>query len=374
MKIAIITLGRRGSSPVYSIEMTQALLSSKEDVKLLVIVSTYTCNIAHWRLLANKYSNIVVIEVETYRNTREFLFSYFRIRTFFKIIKTINEYNPLALYSTMNHFWDILIFPFVRAQKIRTIHDVKIHKGESNYLLQQLANISLKQADKIILLSNVFVNDILKVKKFTKNDIGVIPHANFGYYTGDNKIEITQTFHNKILFFGRIIKYKGIKVLLMAMKQIVEKFPNIKLIIAGNGDISNYSQLLAELKDNIELHIKIIPENEVYSYFKNIDFVVLPYIEATQSGVIPLSYSMGKPVICTNVGGLPEQVFNNTGILIPPNDVNALIAAIELLISDKNLLYKMSCEALKIAETELSWKISAEKLINYIKLWTAPLD
>jgi glycosyltransferase involved in cell wall biosynthesis len=374
MKIAIIALGRRGPSPVYSIEMTKALLSSEEDVKLLVIVSTYTCNIEHWHLIANKYSNMVLIEVKTYRNIREFFFSYFKIRTFFKIIKTINKFNPLVLYSTMNHFWDILIFPFVKAPKIRTIHDVKLHMGESTYLLQQLANISLKQTDKIILLSNIFVNDILRVKKFTKNDIGIIPHANFGYYIGDDKIEITQIFHNKILFFGRIIEYKGINVLLTAMKQIVEKFPNIKLVIAGNGDVSNYSQLIAEIKDNIELYIKHIPENEISSYFKNIDFVVLPYIEATQSGVIPLSYSMGKPVICTNVGGLPEQVFDNTGILIPPNDVNALIAAMELLISDKKLLYEMSCEALKIAETELNWEVSSKKLINYIKLWTAPLN
>jgi glycosyltransferase involved in cell wall biosynthesis len=354
--------------------MVKALLDLKEDVKLLVIVSTYTCNITDWRLMATKDSNMVLMEVKTYRNMREFFFSYFKIRIFFKIIKTINRYNPLVLYSTMNHFWDILIFPFVRAQKIRTIHDVKLHKGESNYLLQHLANISLKQADKIILLSNIFVKDILREKKFTENDIGIIPHANFGYYKGDDKIEITRTVYNRILFFGRIIEYKGISVLLTAMKQIVGKFPNIKLIIAGNGDISNYSQLIADIKDNIELYIKPIPEDEVYSYFKNIDFVVLPYIEASQSGVIPLAYSMGKPVICTNVGGLPEQVFNKTGILIPPNDVNALIATIESLISDKNLLYEMNHEALKIAETELSWKVSAEKLINYIKLWTAPFN
>jgi glycosyltransferase involved in cell wall biosynthesis len=158
------------------------------------------------------------------------------------------------------------------------------------------------------------------------------------------------------------------------MKQIVEKFPHIKLVVAGNGDISGYSQLITDIKDNIELYIKSIPKDEIFLYFKNSDFVVLPYIEATQSGVIPLSYSMGKPVICTNVGGLPEQIFNKTGLLIPPNDVNALVTAMDLLISDKNLLYEMSVEALKIAETELSWNISAEKLINYIRLWTIPIN
>src|SRR5512146_668340 len=72
--------------------------------------------------------------------------------------------------------------------------------------------------------------------------------------------------------------------------------------------------------------------------FRNASVVVLPYIEASQSGVVPLAYQYGKPVVATHVGGLPEAVENGrTGLVVPPRDERALASAILRLLGDAEL-------------------------------------
>lgn len=148
------------------------------------------------------------------------------------------------------------------------------------------------------------------------------------------------------------------------MKQIAKQIPNATLVIVGNGDINPYKELIDGCIHNLELRVGWVEDNEVERYFKNVDFVVLPYTHASQSGVIPLSYAFGKPVIATKLGGLPEQVEEGkTGLLVDANDEAQLATAIITLLSDKNKLRQMksSCYAYAVQNT---WDSSADLLLG----------
>ena len=130
-----------------------------------------------------------------------------------------------------------------------------------------------------------------------------------------------------ILFFGFIRKYKGLDILLDAMNILHNDQPkatNIKLLVAGEfyEDQKPYDDQIALLgiKDDLILRTNFIADSEVKYYLCAADVVVQPYRNATQSGVTPLAYHFEKPMIVTNVGGLPSLVPDDkVGLVAEPN-------------------------------------------------------
>ncbi len=130
-----------------------------------------------------------------------------------------------------------------------------------------------------------------------------------------------------LLFFGFIRKYKGLDILLDAMKILIQsQLPTAKykLLIAGEfyEDRKTYDEQIYNLgiKENLILHTNFIADSEVKYYLCAADVVVQPYKNATQSGVTPLAYHFEIPMIVTNVGGLPDLVPNNkVGLIAEPN-------------------------------------------------------
>jgi glycosyltransferase involved in cell wall biosynthesis len=115
-----------------------------------------------------------------------------------------------------------------------------------------------------------------------------------------------------ILFFGFIRHYKGLDLLLKAMALPVLKQSGIKLLIAGEfyEDRKLYDTLIEEneLLPQLILKTDFIPDSQVKYFLSAADFVIQPYRNATQSGVTPLAYHFEKPMLVTNVGGLPDLV------------------------------------------------------------------
>jgi glycosyltransferase involved in cell wall biosynthesis len=134
------------------------------------------------------------------------------------------------------------------------------------------------------------------------------------------------------LFFGLIRPYKGLDVLLRAVALARRRVP-LQLVVAGEfyQDRAPYEALLEqlELRGAVQLLDRYVPNEEVEGYFKAADVVVLPYVSATQSGIAQTALLFGRPVIVTRVGGLPEAVRpGETGYVVPPNDPEALAAAL----------------------------------------------
>ncbi len=135
-----------------------------------------------------------------------------------------------------------------------------------------------------------------------------------------------------VLFFGLIRPYKGVDVLLDALRDIPAD-QGIRTIIAGEcyDDPEPYRAQLAKhgLADRVTLEMRYIPNDEVGTFMAAADVVVLPYRNASQSGIVQIAYACGRPVITTRVGGLPDVVEEGvTGLLVPPSDPPALAAAL----------------------------------------------
>ncbi len=127
-----------------------------------------------------------------------------------------------------------------------------------------------------------------------------------------------------ILFFGFIRRYKGLDILLRAMAEPAMKNSQIRLLVAGEfyEDEEEYRKLIGALGigDQVILHNHFISDGEVRNYLCAADCVVQPYRDATQSGVTPLAYHFNKPMVVTNVGGLPGLVpHEKAGLVTEPN-------------------------------------------------------
>lgn len=135
-----------------------------------------------------------------------------------------------------------------------------------------------------------------------------------------------------VLFFGYIRKYKGLVVLLDAMVTVLKEVP-ARLLVVGEfyDDKSKYVRQIQELKidEHVTLVDEYVPTENVKLYFSAADVVALPYISATQSGIVQICYNFNKPVIATNVGGLPQVVRNGeTGFVVPAGDADAFAVAL----------------------------------------------
>ena len=136
-----------------------------------------------------------------------------------------------------------------------------------------------------------------------------------------------------ILFFGYIRPYKGLMTLLDALPHVAASLDLTTLIVGEfYEDPAPYRDRIAALGlgGRLKLAAEYVPNEEVSMYFSAADLLVLPYRSATQSGIIQIAYNFDRPVIATNVGGLPEVVIHGrTGLIVPPDDPVALARAVE---------------------------------------------
>jgi len=230
----------------------------------------------------------------------------------------------------------------------------------------------IKPIDAFITMSEQVFKDL---RLFTKNKKALlVPHPlydNFGdkitkkearEYLGINIEE------KIILFFGFIRKYKGLDILLDAMKQIQNskiKNKNIKLLIAGEfyDDRKLYDNQIEKLgiKENLILHTDFIPDNEVKNYLCAADALIQPYRNATQSGVTPLAYHFEIPMIVTNVGGLPDMVLNNkVGLVAEATATSIAEKILEYFTMDQNYFHKNLIEEKK----KISWSKMVESILE----------
>ena len=131
-----------------------------------------------------------------------------------------------------------------------------------------------------------------------------------------------------LLFFGQIAPYKGLEYLIAAVAVLAKTGEDVRLIVAGRvkrgseGYWGSIRRSITDLgiEDLVVQKIRFIPDDEVETYFKAADAVVIPYVDIFQSGVPFLAFSFGLPVIATDVGSLREDVTSETGLLCKPKD------------------------------------------------------
>lgn len=260
-----------------------------------------------------------------------------QLTTAIRILRTVRDYRPDVVHFQNGHlFFNLALSLLRKFPLVITIHDPRQHLGdrESRLTPQFLMDYGFKQADRAIVHANGLKPLIVNSLGFREEQVHVIPHVAIG----EREIDTPVTDDgNTLLFFGRLWEYKGLEYLIQAEPKISAEFPNLRIVIGGQGEnFDRYRQQMSH-PANFEVHNDWISEDQRAEMFARASAVVLPYVEATQSGVIPVAYSYEKPVIATRTGGLPDMVeHGKTGLLVPPRDSDALAEAALELLRDKN--------------------------------------
>lgn len=159
-----------------------------------------------------------------------------------------------------------------------------------------------------------------------------------------------------VLFFGLIRPYKGLDLLIKSLPQLRQKRPRARVLVVGEPyePLQKYRELAYALKvdDMLLFHDRFVPTSEVSMWFSACDWVVQPYISATQSGITPMAIHFLKPTIVTNVGGLAEGIHPKTGMVTEPNPTALSKTMVAALGSNESFSEK---EAFEVLKEEKSW-------------------
>ena len=236
---------------------------------------------------------------------------------------------------------------------------------------KQFTKYFIKPVDAFITMSEKVMNDLRTItQKIAMQTVHPL-YDNFGERI--DKTEARNHLHlpadeRIILFFGFIRKYKGLDILLDAMGILQQKHFNLKLLIAGEWyeDKKPYDEQIERLgiKDALILQSNFISDSEVKHYLSAADFVIQPYRNATQSGVTPLAFHFEKPMLVTDVGGLPQMVQNQkVGLVAEPNakDIADKIEELYQLGEDYFL------PQLKQQKQEYSWQAFTKVIYNLVQ-------
>ena len=164
----------------------------------------------------------------------------------------------------------------------------------------------------------------------------------------------------RFLFFGRLLPYKGLDLLMDAVDRI-DPAVNFELAIVGNGELGPLGTRMAA-HPRVRLDQRWIPEDAVADIFAAADATVAPYREASQSGVLAAAYGAGLPMIATPVGGLAEQIAPfGAGLVADAMTPDAFAAAMTRLATDPALYARLAANTVAAAEGPLSWDRIAQQ-------------
>ncbi len=222
-----------------------------------------------------------------------------------------------------------------RARALFLCHNIVPH--EKHFGDELLTRFAFAFSDYFIVQSRGVENDLLRLVPRAKYVLSPHPiYEKFGppQPKREARPRLRIEAPKVLLYFGYIRPYKGVTVLIDALKQLVDGgMTDMLLLIVGEfyDDEERYRRKIREL--HIDAHVRIVseyvPNDEVPLYFSAADVVILPYLSATQSGIAQIAYNFNTPMIATDVGGLAEVVVDGkTGIVVPAGDPTALASAI----------------------------------------------
>jgi glycosyltransferase involved in cell wall biosynthesis len=296
-------------------------------------------------------------------------FSWSTLQASLAVQRFIKPFKPEIIHFEGYTLRTVGMLPFLFSVKkvFLAIHDPVPHTGEGSWKISLPNFLFFKLPFKkyFIFYSDFARNLFIENHKDISAPKLLIKMRPYSYFK--MQAESVTPSEKHILFFGRISPYKGVDVLLKAMPAVFDEFPDEKLIIAGkstNGYVLD-DDLPGKYKGNVQVINRYITNNELTDLIRSAKFVVCPYLDATQSGVLMTAFALNTPVITTTVGSFPEFVTNNfNGLLVSPACPALLSEKVSLAL--KNCFYRQMKTNVELSNTLSSWEESmAAVLFQY---------
>lgn len=373
MKISIIA---NGFQEDYTLNLINAL--ARQPVEIVFIGS----NIYDKELLDSRIT-FLQARKEDRSGTNPFKKGYWVLAYFFWYLRYLIREAPMVIHIQWLrfNFMDGIFFPrlarLLGHTVVYTAHDVMPHSVD-NPRMRRLFKGVYRSQNRIVAHTHYIKNRIIDefhidARKISvvKHGVYVVPEEKILDFANSKKALEIESDEFVLLFFGIITEYKGLDLLADALKLFKENTgEKVKLIVAGRIQ-AGYEEKMESLKeeqlgDDVIYFLRHISNEEVNLLFGSADITVLPYREASQSGVMFMSYAHGVPVIAPDLGGFSDDVREGqTGFLFDANNPENLSSIIH-----KALLYfkannsKIRQEIIQLTREKYQWDDSAASLIE----------
>lgn len=253
-----------------------------------------------------------------------------------RVLRTAIALRPDLVHIVAPHVWNLPLVVWLREKGIPvvyTLHDPDPHVGTPlPRLVKWYTYWTARLADRVFIYGEVYRQRLL-VAGVHPDRLVVVPLLHlFLSYQAEQRLwqALAQpgwlTYEPMILFFGRLLPYKGVDILLDAF--YLWRPSGLQLVIAGNGDLNAFRNG-RPLPQAVRVYDRHITDDLAVELFRTCSLVVLPYRDATQSALVAAAYVFRKPVVVTRCGAMSEYVqAGQTGFIVPPEDPLALVAAL----------------------------------------------
>lgn len=368
MRVLVWQWGRFGAGPRFAFELAQALsqfcgyrtlLSLAEGAELM---QSAVCRHA------------VDLPLRTYAGPAEFIVRTVALRkVLWPILQRLKADPPDVAVVPMLGYWDIVLMRALRkigVPVVSVVHDAELHPGDRFHLMVQLQRRMFRRSQGIITLTDFVARQLKSHVELAEQVHATIPLPAFTF--ADLELppaqlpEATPDRPLRLLMAGRLKRYKGLEILAEALRRVGDARALKLRVVGAPQDERDIDALRAF--PGVEFDLGWKTDREIVAHLDWADAAILPYIEASQSGVAPISLARARPVIATPVGGLPEQIRNGeTGIVTESVSPQALARAIEHYANDRALLRRSGKNALRFAQTELSWERLAPRYAKVLE-------
>jgi glycosyltransferase involved in cell wall biosynthesis len=275
-----------------------------------------------------------------------------------QLTRLIRHEQPNLIHLLSNStLWLNFAAPFWRPiPLVTTVHDVEVHPGDSDTrtLPGWAPELMVRQSGHVVVHGEGLKRMVLDRYSKSPDCVHVLSHPAIHRYAElarrQKMARRTTDGTLRVLLFGRIFAYKGLEHLIRAEAMLKDALPNLHITVAGRGDDPWVFKPLMGDAGRYDIRNRFIEDEEVAQLFLDADIVVLPYTEASQSGVLNLAAAFGKPVIVTDVGELRATVEpNRLGMVVPPGNAEELAKAIRILADNSELRNNLGASALEWA-------------------------
>jgi len=294
----------------------------------------------------------------------------YKLCCIFKASRFINKLNPKVILNNGARNYQAL-FMLNRSKVICIVHDPFPHTGEKGFTRHLFEYFLKSGASKYILFNE-------KQKESFIKHHNINPIKVFNSFL--SKYEMISMYGSKeslprrknILFWGRISPYKGIEYLIEGFKAYLKETGDVETTLTIGGGGEYYFDVDSAIKDcpQIILYKRYLTMDELADQLAQCAFAVVPYTDATQSGVIMTAFGMKRTVLATRTGGLPEMLEDGElGMLVEPKSANAIKDGIKILMGTQTLIenYEKKIEMMYFNDGPKSWAVSAKKIIECIE-------
>ncbi len=331
IRVLVWQWGRHGAGPRVAVEMAAGFAALPGCV---VALSLSTGAEILGGAVEGMAAPVVALPVATYRSVLGYVVRMLtrRLRQP-RLRRRVRALRPDVAICAMPGPLDLEMASVLRSLRIPflvVVHDADRHPGDGSAVQMLLQRRLIAQADALVALSD-HVARRLAAQKLTRRRpllMAKLPPFVFG------PVPPAPLAHGgamRLLCFGRLLPYKGLDLLADALAQGVPD--GVEIRVVGQGPRSRELSRLAAM-DRVVVENRWVPEGEIGALIAWADALVLPYREASQSGVAAAAIAARRWVVATRVGGLIEQFQEEAMSVLCAPEAGALRQAIERLVAD----------------------------------------